>query len=452
MNSQDFLNDVFNKINVLLNKSYLYPKEADIELHQVFLRLDNSEKITDEKEKSDYIKKLFTDVRVLDLKYSEETKILRQYPEFNDLIDIVNMISLTQSDEEKNKKIDQFNEQKKLAIKKFNKLISREDNKISKLNTTLRAINSIFENEEIKAALSHDELYYLMISYHKLSDSNVDIIENKTKEITKKIWSNASTDVSNFKNGNEFQFIVHNFLYSRDFESQIFGMQHMRNDRISCSYISNDFVGTFGDSRIGLIYPGTANIVIIGTQDLGTLEEGDSFAINNKEYSSTLLTPKLLIEEGLKLANNNAEDFDYSTQYNEILIDSSQKPTAVYYIGYDEKELNPSYIEAKTLSHKLSLPFVEINMMEYRINKNMTPIGIEGKKYIMKCIARKFYDDEIPENERDSIYKIIDDNYELFFQKYLYLKNNNQEYIDILVNDFSNLKNQLNIDSIGRQL
>lgn len=424
-----------NYIEHFINHSWKVSNEGYESINKIVIQYKRLQHLTDLNEKTELAKDIFSKVKIVELRYGKEYEIMKNFPQYNGLIETVNYLKQIKDIEIRFKKIEQIENAKYKIIRTIEKLDEININSdVDLTNDVLCSISTMFEAPEYRNMLTNKELYTLFINYFKLKE-NPNIMNKVVKEIApinNKIWNKDLTNPNNFQNGEKFKFLIHNFTTGSSLEEQIYAMQAFRNNRISCSLITDSFVGIYdSDSkrRVGLIYPSDSKIITSGKKDLYTIEEGQDYIIKNKEYASNLLSPNFLEEAGKIQTAESNEEFDYSTTYNEVLI-QNEEPCAVYLIGYGEKDINNDYQSLIELANKLDIPFVEIDMMEYRINKGLTPLGKKGTEYIVNQVVNSYFGLTMNHNDVDE-----------------YTLEQISEITKLCANDISN--NFLNLKSTG---
>ncbi len=387
---------LINYIESFINYSWKISEKGSTSIKDIISQYKKLQHCSDN-EKLTLAKDIFSKIKITELKYDEEYEIEKKFPQYNGLIETIDYLNEIEDINIRIKKIEQIENAKYEIIRTIEKLDKTNINSNADItNDILCSINTMFENQKYRNILTNKELYTLYINYFKLKQNprTINKVTKKIMPINDKIWANDLTNPNNFKQGEKFKFLVHNFMSGNSFEEQIYAMENYRNNRISCSLITDSFVGIYdggGERRAGFIYPYNSNIIASGKKDLYTIEDGENYIIRNKEYASNILSPDFLEKVGKIQTTESNEEFDYSSNYNEVLI-QYEKPSAVYLIGYGEKDLNSDYQELKEIAKTLNIPFIEIDMSEYRTKIGLEPLGEKGKKYITNQVLNSYFD------------------------------------------------------------
>lgn len=385
--------ELCNYLDHYLNRlSLKFPPEADFDWLEINRAYSLACKSEDNSEALDLLKNAYLKAKIAEFKYSGEAEILKNIPDYNYLFKFLEKIQSLDNIDEKLDLFDSFTHQKVNTVRLVYKLEDEEIEIEPDLKSDiLNSIKLTYEDFDVRKSLSNEELYSLLINYYKLKIDRISVkeIEINISDIMRKVWANALTDPTKFKNGDSFCFLVHNFTTHASFSEQMKIMKEMRLGRVSSSLITDNFVGMYNSKagrRVGLIYDPSAEIVTTGKHDLYTYEVDEHKVVRNKEYASSALSPAFLEEFGIKLTSSIGEDLYYTEIYNEVLLGDA-KPVAVFLIGYGEKDLNPDYEDAKKLASDLDIPFLEIDLSVYKERKGLPILDENAKKYIAKQVV-----------------------------------------------------------------
>lgn len=443
------IEDIKKKIDYFLEKETLtYPEESFKEINDLEKEFDTIFNSNDSE--LDKLKKLKDVIQKMDsikFRYGGEYEALSILPEFKQIIEEFNNnhnINETKYSNIKNVKI----------INNIEHESINDINEKTKYELVLNSIKETFEDEKVREFLTDEELYSLYIEYYKLSkdSTRIEKTEKNLNHIMKKVWENTLTDVNEFQNGEEFNFIIHNFYSGQPIEDSLNQMETMRKDRISCSYITSSFIGIYSDKmrRCGLIYPKDSTIIVSGDRDLYTNEYDEGNQIKNREHSSNICSPQYLEKKGIEETKKSGESFDFSSQYDEVLIDFQKKPVSFYIIGYGEKDINVDYNHLKELSQKYGIPLKEIDMMEYREKKGLEPLDDISKKYITSHLLYSYLNINLDGNNNTELLnycnKVIDQIYNQVSQNFILLKKSNNLSRENMIIKLEEILKENNID------
>ena len=452
--------DICKYIENFINKvSLTYPEASFDSLDDIdyTYKLFNNCKVDSEKYK--LLKSLFIKVKICEFRYGGEYDILSKIPEYSHLINSFNNLNKTNDDNLKKEILSSIDKEKISVIgnvKLINNNLQPQLNE--RLDDILNSIQKIFENTTSRKVLSNEDLYKLLLNYHAIlinqNEKAISKSEESLKEINNKIWKHGLSNYSDFVNGKNFRFLIHNFNAGESFEDHISKMRDYRNGRISASLVSNDFMGVYGLlRRCGFINPPDSDIITSGKKDLYTVESKVHQITKNKEYASSLISLPFLIDEGKKLTQESGEEFDYSSKYNEVVLDSKDtKPCALYIIGYGEKDINVDYKQLKEIAKNLNLPVIEIDMSIYRTKMGLESLGENAKKYIAIHTVYSYFDlnldgsNNVDFQNMSKFEQLSELLKEDICKEFLKLKNNNQISSDNMKIVFRNLLNRYNVD------
>ena len=375
-------------------------EDVTSDIYRVYNQIQKTEDLT---AKEKLVKDIYSKIKIVEFKYGGEYDALKNFTQYNGLIDTIDYLEQIEDVDARLKKLEQIENAKYEIIRTIDKLdIVNINDKADIKNDVLCSINSMFENN--KDLLTNEELYRLCIEYYKLKTDDYYLAkaQNHISDISDKIWQHSLTDPTTFQNGQNFKFLIHSFSSGQSFENSMWWEKEMRDNRTSCSLITESFVPAFDKfRRCGFIYPYNSNIVVSGKQDLYTEEELGRFAINNKKFASPVLDPGFLESAGKQKTIQEQEDFDFNMQHNEVLLKDA-KPSAVYIIGYGEKDINSDYENLKEMAENMGLPFVEIDMSLYREKQGLDPLGKEGKRYIVDHALLTYFGLNLNGGERET--------------------------------------------------
>ena len=431
-----------SKIDLFLNKESLrYPDDSFSDLDIIEKEYNNIINSNDnEIAKLKSFSELLKKIEKVRFRYGGEYDALKSIPEYSEII----------SKFDNNEDINTIKYSKIKDVTSIGEdLEYNENDSKDKIRYTivLNSIKSTFEDKSIRNILSEEELYSLYIEYYKLSQDPyyIEKAEKNLNNIMKKVWENTLTDINRFNNGDNFNLLVHNFSSGQDFEESLYQMENMRDNRISCSYITDNHVGLYTDNmrRCGLIYPKDSTIIISGDRDLYTNEFSEGVQVKNREHSSSICSPQYLEKFGVNKVKDKGYEFDFNLEYNEVVLDSSKKPIGLYIIGYGEKDINVDYNKLKELASKYNLPLIEIDMTEYRTKKGLTPLDENGKKYIARHVIYSYYNVNLDGNNDmnlvDHCNRLVDQLYEEIAEVYLKLKREDNLSKDNIINEIKNM-------------
>ena len=444
--------DLINYINKFINDSFKLPEDSWASLDVIdddYRILKNS---NSEDEKYELAKDIYSKIKIVEFKYGGDYAAVKNIPQYKGLIDTIDYLDQVEDVDTRLKKLEQIDNAKYEIIRDVPKLDDIDIKTSANINSdVLYSINSIFEKS--KNVLSNEELYSLCINYFELKKNShaLDKVSKNLEKISDKVWANSLTDPTTFKNGDSFNFLIHNFTTGDTIEKQISNMSEFRKGRVSCSLITDSFIGIYnGDygRRAGFIYPSDSKVIMSGKHDLYSIESGNSKTVKNKEFASSVISPQFLEDVGKKFTSIKGEDFDYSSQYNEVLLGESD-PCAMYIIGYGEKDLSSDYQKMIEISKEMCLPLVEIDMCTYRENQGLPPLGDMGKKYVAMQTIYSYYNQtndgwNLNENKQKEIFDLIDNCSEKLGNKYLELRKTGKISKDSMLKAFEEIMVKMN--------
>lgn len=305
------------------------------------------------------------------------------------------------------------------------------------------AIKNLFKDEEIRKHITNEELYNLYFSYYLLSEkindksltvNDINKIEENLQSITKKMWQNYLTPVTDYKEGESFHFLIHN-ASKTDLEGTTLNEHYGRKGRISTSLITDQQMGVYGRHRYGFIYPPDTKIITAGYRDIysyETLKEGN---FSQNDSNSSLLAPNAINQYCIeKTIENNGEilNRDNANIYNEVLIDATNiKPVGIFCLTFGEKDLSEDYVSAKNLAEKNNLPLIEIDISLYRTKNNIGYVYTDREPLTLK------EQDEFVKKFLSQYYRTK--NYDINLQ-YMSIEADYQKYHDMIIDMFLDLK------------
>ena len=441
------IKDYLNFVNSFLNKDVLkYPVESDKQLSEIYYLQSLLNSTSDMNQINYIIKELYVRTKVMKFSYGGEFDLLKDNYEYQNLINQLNSIHSIDDIDQKIQLIKKIDNDKVNLIRNItvinvnpnNITFTKDKTENNRIIDILNSVKDLFENEKIRQTLSNEELYLLITEFNNVVNHNASIegLEKKLTPINMKVWKNVLTNSNDFKNGDSFNFLIHNFASIDTLDNLIKDMSKYRYDRISASLISDECVGMYCLNkyrRCGFIYPPNSAIITSGKHDLYSVEDEDYKVIKNKEYASTLISIPFLNKEQKKIADDKMEEFDYISNHNEIVLDSKNtKPSALYIMGYGENDINVDYDEIYALAKKLNLPVIEIDMSIYREKKNLEPLGKDAKEYIAYHTILSFYGlnhydyAKFEESETKIFNNLIETFKDEICSSYIKLKNRNE--------------------------
>ncbi len=465
MNYKEEIDNLIQEVKHFLNKTSLkYPEESYEKIYKIELKLETIKNLSSDADKLMEIKNLLVDIKALQIIYGIDYKIMQSNPEFATLLSLIDSINDNMRTQEKIKILEEFSYSKTNIIRLITGINITFNADEAKNNSrsleVLQGIKTMFENKSIREMLSDEELYQLYYNYLLVIENNYseDIcfkVEQSLKSINEKVWNKFLTNPLNYKSGNDFKFLIHNFYDGSSLSDCINGMENFRNNRVSCSLITDECVSMYGyNRRIGLIYPNSSEIIISGKKDLYSYETEGKGVLKNKEFSSTLLTPFDLEKASLQRTIEKGQDFDYSFEYNEVVVDSSKtKPCALYYMGYGEKNINLDYNELKEISAKMNIPIVEIDMTIYRNKQGLSPLSDRAKEYIASCVIKNYFamGKYLTTEEQVKLLKYVENYKGHISEEFLKLKASNELSIENMNNVFQYIIENNPLEDITRE-
>ena len=227
------------------------------------------------------------------------------------------------------------------------------------------------------------------------------------------IWLKEMTKPEDYKQGEDFKFLVHN-LTKDDF------YEEFATDLVSGSLITNQCMGLCGESTVGFtLVP--SNIKAAVPYDLYTSNGYYPKCFSYEDYlnrdyskafrfSAIILPPDAIVEsvlqETIKL-NGEMLNNDRSKVFSEIASEGFF-PNAIYVVTSGEKEINPDYVRALNLNKKYMFTFLDIDKSLYRIKNGLEPLtDMEQIRLVMNLFSYTNTSVENYEKLRLSIYKLF---------------------------------------------
>ncbi len=364
-----------NKIDELDRSTWHLQYDGNDEINDIFFKLiDEANQVTPD-QFEEFLKKIEDIEEAIQYKYGYMYTLTKRIPDALDLTQKLDSIKLNG---DVKKDVEGF----KLALMNkvnnldnYDFLINPFEDRMSQdnLKLALDSIKNILENPRYQSKFPNRNKIDFLIDYIKLSEntnnSRIEIefkkLEKEYKDSIDEIWKE---ELSNSYNENgEFKLLVSMISSPKNSSSVQEQVDRLLNrpEQHSCSLISNNFIGTYCNTttKIGLIYPNDSNIISCGYRDLNSNVFGNGMI--NKEASTTLVTPKALLDNTVSIAKSRGEDLLNSPTYNEVLVDSNTKPCGVIaLITKNHELLKDDLIQARILSRNLGLPLTVIDTMQ----------------------------------------------------------------------------------------
>lgn len=200
-------------------------------------------------------------------------------------------------------------------------------------------------------------------------------IEEPLADITLRKWENQLSKPNEYQQGCKFKFLVH--AIGTDTET---ALQNAKSHPIiSTSLITDEFQGTYRNSKFGFVYqPNLKNVLLISSSDcyanditFGQSISAEFFSLTSiplgpdkyLQYSAIKTCKTMHIEEiendSKKAQKYGIEDVNRTDAYNEIVLlnDPSTNPIAVFLL---ETKNEWSAGQAEELATRLNLPLLRI--------------------------------------------------------------------------------------------
>jgi hypothetical protein len=158
-------------------------------------------------------------------------------------------------------------------------------------------------------------------------------IEEECQKFSNRLWNNCTTSLKEYKNTNEFNFLV---------------STEVQRDKIKASLVSSNMLRNIKNVDLKYGY-------ILELKDEGILS-AKSNKTNDIGDESTLVTPGMIVSKNIKEKKLT----------NEIIIDTKKVYATGIYCFTDEDYMNNSnYLKAVELSEEDNLPVIMIDKNEY---------------------------------------------------------------------------------------
>lgn len=274
-------------------------------------------------------------------------------------------------------------------------------------NQMVENLKCFFDKEKIEIFKSN---YDFLLNSKQIEIEKLENFCNEYNNIIKNEYKKTMSDVNSFKNGIPFNFICHsidNVNFQGDFKTQF----------VSTSYINQENYDLY-KSNFGFIFD---------PKDIVWASDKDSFIINQAQtvgdisratYMPLFMHPKLVMEKNKRLKKLNEEKGLSKKVYNEIVIDGFN-PIGIFCLTNGSKELNDNYCSALKLKEQFpNLPLIDIDLTLYK--------GYDRKKQKNDLIysLNSLFNYNYLNNES------ILDKYDLFFDKFIEMKKNNEFEIE----------------------
>ncbi len=325
-------------------------------------------------------KRLLSIFEIIRFKYGFESIIINSIPKLKEVKERLSIITL-----ESENIIEESNSIRALYSNTIKTIDNVDFIKLPKttgdegLYLAIESLKSLITNKDYRSLLTDGQIEEILIDCIKLINKKIPIefIEKKYENVIKTIWKNT---LQNFRGDGTFCTLFTSIVpptYSRALE--VFN----RPNQNSCSFISSDFIATYGgkSGRIGFIYPSDTHIIMASAYDLGTNVFGNG--ARNKEKGTLLVTPEALKRIGIERTKEEGQDPLSSNCYNEVAVDAKTKPCGILMIGFEEDDLCIYKNEIEKISHDLGIPIYKINLLDYK-----EELSEEDKYYIaFNCIC-----------------------------------------------------------------
>lgn len=363
--------------------------------------------------------------KILPYKYGYEHKLLTVIPDLKQLVDKIDSFELDKDEHTINAFIDLISN----TINTYFSSVSQLDflqNPYTDVDgkeglcLSLESLKSIAENPEYLKFFPDKSKFDVLVDYVEIIDTfegkigdSKSHIEEKYTEGLKNIWRQSLSD-NFFDKPEKFQALF-STISGYNIEQAINLIN--RQEQQSCSLITNNEMAIYGGfyNKVGFIYPSDSTILCAGSSDLYSNVFGNG--LKNREKASYLATPLALEKQTIDRIDKKHEDRYHTELYNEVLVNS--KPCAICAITMGERELNKSYVEGKKIASKLGLPFVDINMLEYKKD-----LSEEDMKYITYhyYVTKNDIDvTNLPSEDFKEMQNYIDNNKQQIFSTYINL-------------------------------
>lgn len=403
MNKEQMVNYIFNYENQIFKteRNLLYDKHLsqeyfnfEKEYYMLCRRLKKNEDVPLE-ELTDLYKKIIIGKLYYGIKLNAILSYISHGEKENLLKRISNLYQIEDIDELQNS-IEEINKYLSYLVTNIIKLSDEEyvepsySNNYTKINNKF-AIQAIFEDQEIRKILSNEDLNMLFGAYLEV-ERYPEQVYSSIKSIIEKIWEYEITqELSNFKNGDNFCFLVHNFTTSY-IHSSIDGINSriVKSNQISTSLITDDNFSlyTAPTHKYGFIYSGNSSVVMAGHGDLYSGEGEGGVTLINKERGCKFFTPKVINYIHKKRKTKKNKEIDDCNDWNETIIEGTD-PIGLFYISYGERDLDENYQNIKILAEKMKLPFIEIDARIYRKMQGLEEYNEQFYNYLIELLLKK---------------------------------------------------------------
>ena len=264
-------------------------------------------------------------------------------------------------------------------------------------NLSIDTIDSLEETDETKKLKLDIQ--------NSISDDFIDIDKLKecvarVNELATQKWQEEITDVKDFENGKSFKFLAHNLSGGRFEKGKD---KFWATELASASLITDKTMGLYKSEdgyRVGFLFA-PKGIVAASRQDLYTFNNRNAEEAFQMKGTPEIATPDAIEKHCVNVTKEqNGEELNYdnATIFSEIALEEII-PVGVFCITNGEKDLNPSYIEAKRLADEFGFDEpVDIDISLYREKLGLAPMNERDKKNMARDFAR-FYTSEM-EKER----------------------------------------------------
>ena len=369
-------NDLLDLINKFEKETWKYTDSEELDEDMDFLySLANFIKKTDNIDLKDIYEKLTAIIGIMRLKYGNESIIINDIEDLRYLKKYISEIKLDNKDI-----VSQYD----YASSSYKRYISRTkdvsfiknkyENVAGKegLYLAIESLKSLISNNRYRELLDEKMINEIIIDCVCLNNGTKDLIniESKYKDLINRIWDKSLT---NRIDGNNFK-----VLFSNISGDNLKDQANRLNNRVgqsSCSLITSDFMAIYGSitRKIGFIYPSNSEIIMASAYDLGSNVFGMGMA--NADKGTTLVTPEVMEQIGIKRARESNQDNYSSNCYNEVLVNT--KPCGLLVVGFGEKDLNIYLEDAISLANEMNIPIQFIDLMDYK-----TTLSDNDKYYI----------------------------------------------------------------------
>ena len=224
--------------------------------------------------------------------------------------------------------------------------------------------------KNLKYFVEQDIINSFIEKYEKaLQEENIEMMKSILQDVQKLIldhWKEyINTDLSSYKQGVPFKFIIHSMPYGTSYEAHKF-----RDNYMSCSLITNEIMDTYREG-FGFIFA-PSNIAVARSNDQYINNRAESEDDMQTSLIRKVDSPERLIEECKQLKYENEINMLDKSVYNEVAIDvrSGCNPIGIFCITYGDKEINTNYKEALELKKKN--PSLEIIVISKPLYQELT--------------------------------------------------------------------------------